>query len=151
MDSAEYGTQVSRPGNRSRDEGAQELEIVSTIPKGCVNGNVFTDGSADRHPVAELRRAAWAVVWISEQGDTVAEITGAVLDSLPQTPQTGEYMAAPAAVQLTTVLARHVTDCLGVSRAMTKLKADCKPEGIHAGAARAALESGNVPLALVYA
>ena len=55
-----------------------------------LEGSVFYDGSADKHPVPDLRRAAWAAVMVDNDGCEVARLVGPVWASLPQTSQAAE-------------------------------------------------------------
>ena len=80
----------------------------------CLGGNlVFVDGSASRHPVVDLRRAAWGVVFLRPGDKMHATITGPVWRHLPQTPQPGEYLASVAAIRLMRKPTHMVGDCMG--------------------------------------
>ena len=131
--------------------GEVQVEIIADdgqpcalLPQSVPNGYVYTDGSADRHAVTELRRAAWAIAWFSPEGQKIATATGNVPNSLPQTPQAAEYTASTMAVKFTDTEATQFGDCLGTVSAMNQLKGEKVPRGVHAGLCRMALESGNL-------
>ena len=87
----EDGIVVDRLGYQAGD---------NTVCEGLGGAWCFCDGSASRRPVAERRRASWAVAFFSPEGDLEAKIRGPVWRNLPPTPQAGEYVGAVAAVQL---------------------------------------------------
>ena len=62
-----------------------------------LEGNVYLDGTCDQHLIQDLKRAAWAVVQVSDDGVVEASAFGPVPSSLPQTSQAGEYSALAAA------------------------------------------------------
>ena len=83
-------------------------------------GETFPDGSCTAAPLAELRRASWAVAWPRPcQPGTFDIIAGPVWDTLPQTPQAAEYVAYAVAAQAALLSSKvHlVPDCLGVIQA----------------------------------
>jgi len=110
-----------------------------------VGGHIaFCDGSAGRHPVAELRRAAWAVAFFNDLGQLQLKVAGPVWRHLPQTAQAAEYLSAMAAVQLMKRPTRLVGDCLGVVKAATALKDEGRISGLHSGLMTDALRPGRL-------
>jgi hypothetical protein len=79
-----------------------------------ISGNIFYDGScANRHdPV--LSRAAWGIVEVDENGNTLATFSGNVPRSMPQTPQSAEHLAHAFAVQHLEGESILTGDCKGV-------------------------------------
>ena len=77
-------------------------------------GELFVDGSCTTHPIAECRRAAWAVVRVLANGTRVAWCRGAVPSDWPQSAQAAEYFAAGAAGQVATKNTVIRSDCLNV-------------------------------------
>ena len=120
-------------------EGGIEIERSDGVvhesgpPIGLGGSWAFWDGSASRHPVAELRRAAWAVAYVDDAGSTQAVITGPVWRNLPQSPQASEHIGAVAAIQTLSLPTRLVGDCLGVVKAVSQLSIDFLPKGAYAG------------------
>jgi len=104
---------------------------------------VFTDGSASRHPVSELRRAAWGLVFINPDESVQASVRGPVWRHLPQTPQAGEYLGTVAAIQMMKRPTRMVGDCLGVVNATRQLLASPDPGGVHGGLLRDAVRQNK--------
>ena len=53
-------------GQRCRDGGWDEQEFEDAMPLAARQSDVdlFTDGSASTHPLAERRRASWSVIWL---------------------------------------------------------------------------------------
>jgi len=107
-------------------------------------GLAFCDGSASRHSVVELRRAAWAVVFTDLVGTVRASISGPVWEHLPQTPQAAEYASTVAAIQLLCRPTHVIGDCLGVVNAVQKLKREGVPRGVHAGLLKDSAVGGNL-------
>ena len=64
------------------EESLRDLEKLG-------GGKTFGDGSANRHPVAELRRAAWAVIFYTAEGALQAKVRGPVLVPSPPPPVRG--------------------------------------------------------------
>jgi len=118
-------------------EADQDLEKVG--------GHVaFCDGSAGRHPVAELRRAAWAVAFFSDTDQLQLKVAGPVWRHLPQTAQAAEYLSATAAVQLMKRPTKLVGDCLGVVKAAAALKDEGRLTGLHSGILSDATRPGRM-------
>jgi len=110
-----------------------------------LGGNlVFYDGSASRHPVEDLRRASWGVVFLKEDDTVHATVTGPVWRHLPQTPQSGEYLASVAAIQLMAKPTDMVGDCLGVVSAIGKLVDNPHPTSVHGGLLRDAVKDDRI-------
>ena len=107
-------------------------------------GEVFCDGSASRHAVAELRRAAWAIHFTTADGSPKATVSGPVWEHLPQTPQAAEYLSAVAAIQLLRQPSWIIGDCLGVVEAISNLKAGGAVKGMHAGLLKDTISNGNI-------
>ena len=106
-DMAEYTT------FHRRDHRGQ-LQNVEDRAQWRMYGSIFTDGSFTRRFNPELNRAAWAAVQVDETGATQAVVQGVVPRTLPQTPQSAEYMAATAAIDLLDENATLHIDCKGV-------------------------------------
>ena len=109
-------------------------------------GKCFWDGSASRHPVAELRRAGWAVHFTDEDGTARATVRGPVWAHLPQSPQAAEYLSAVAAVQLLRHPTDLIGDCAGVVAALQAIMVDSIPRGMYAGLMRDTLDNGTLDL-----
>ena len=77
-------------------------------------GELFVDGSCTTHPVAECRRAAWAVVRVLDDGTPAAWCRGAVPSDLPQSAQAAEYFAAGVSGQVAAKDTVIRSDCLNV-------------------------------------
>ena len=93
-------------------------EVQSGVPAD-LQGNevsIFVDGSCTTHDLAERRRAAWAVVWTSEVGQSLAEFSGLVPAAWPQTPQAAEYLAGQAAALVAKPGQSVYSDCQNVVR-----------------------------------
>ena len=78
--------------------------------------DLYTDGSCSTEPLAERRRAGWAVVWADAEGREAARLSGVVHRAFPQTPQAAEYLAALAAAEVAQPGHEVMCDCLGVVR-----------------------------------
>ena len=104
----------------------------------------FCDGSASKHAVEELRRAAWACAFVEPDGRLQASIVGPVWQNLPQTSQSAEYSATVAAIQTMSRPTHLVGDCLGVTKAAECLVRDGTPVGAHAGLMLSAAKSVNI-------
>ena len=91
--------------------------------KGPFHGWLYGDGSCDSSPVGELKRAASAVVQVSEDGHAVRRLTATVPNSWPQTSQSSEYLAAALAVRFANGDFTFVGDCKGVTVDMTSTPA----------------------------
>ena len=96
--------------------------------------------------MTELRRASWAVAFVGQSGKMQLTVSGPVWDHLPQTPQSGEYVSAVAAIQIGGKPFDLVGDCLGVTEAVSKLKFERVPCGVHTGVFRNAITEGNLDL-----
>jgi len=103
----------------------------------------FCDGSASRHPVEELRRAAWAAAFLDSDGNEQVKITGPVWANLPQPPQAAEYIGAVAAIKVMTRPTTLVGDCLGMIHSVNRIKASCAPEGAYGGVLRSIARGGR--------
>jgi len=103
----------------------------------------FCDGSASRHPVEELRRAAWAAAFLDADGNVQVKITGPVWANLPQTPQAAEYIGAVAAIKVMTRPTTLVGDCLGMIHSVNKVRASCTPEGAYGGVLKSIARGGR--------
>ena len=78
--------------------------------------DLYTDGSCSTEPLAERRRASWAVVWADLDGTEIGRLNGVVPRGMPQTPQAAEYLAALAAAEVAQPGHEVYCDCLGVVR-----------------------------------
>ena len=87
-----------------------EIEGVEEV----MEGDIYIDGSCTTGPFKELRRAAFAVVAMKEDGQVTATASSPLWRSLPQTPQAAEYVALAAAVQLITGKSKIFCDCKNV-------------------------------------
>ena len=138
--------QLARPPK----DGSAETAWSADWPEDdrCVEslsgGEVFCDGSASRHAVAELRRAAWAIFFTTADGSPKATVSGPVWEHLPQTPQAAEYLSAVAAIQLLRQPSWVIGDCLGVVEAISNLKAGGMIKGMHAGLLKDVTGNGNI-------
>ena len=65
-------------GQRCLDGGWDEQEFLDAIPLAARQPGVdlFTDGSATTHPLAERRRASWSAIWL-KRPEGLLEPTGA--------------------------------------------------------------------------
>jgi len=124
----------------------ERIDEKSRIDANLSGGRAFCDGTCSRHPVAELRRAAWGVVFTSTCGSHRASVGGPVWANLPQTPQAAEYTSTVAAIQLLQFPTHIIGDCLGVVDAVNKLMVDGVPRGTHAGLLRDAADGDNLHL-----
>jgi prepilin-type processing-associated H-X9-DG protein len=106
------------------DEG---LELQERQHSNLGGNLVFVDGSASRHPIQECHVASWAVAFFDYSDNFQASVAGPVWRHLPQTPQAAENTATGAAIQLMTAPTQVVGDCLGVTRAYSKLKEPSTP------------------------
>jgi len=109
------------------------VDHVDGVPQGLGGDWAFWDGSASRHPVQELRRAAWAVAFLDASGQKQAIISGPVWQNLPQTPQASEHVGAVAAIQTISKPTILVGDCLGVVNTVNKCKWEALPKCAYAG------------------
>jgi len=109
------------------------IEHIDGAPAGLGGDWGFWDGSASRHPVEELRRAAWAVAFLDAEGNKQALISGPVWQHLPQTPQASEHVGAVAAIQVLSKPTVLIGDCLGVVNTINKCKLELLPKGAYAG------------------
>jgi len=121
-------------------ETPQEDRTFSSLSGGLA----FCDGSASRHSVTELRRAAWAVVFTNPDGAVRASTSGPVWEHLPQTLQAAEYASTVAAIQLLCRPTHIIGDCLGVVNAVLELKQEGVPRGVHAGLLKDSADGGNL-------
>ena len=97
-------------------------------------GWLYGDGSCDTSPIAELRRAACAVVQVDNDGNPMRRISAVIPRSLPQTPQAGEYVAAGLAIMFANDELTYVGDCKGVVRdLMRPVKSMISPLRKYAG------------------
>ena len=78
------------------------------------HGWLFGDGSCDSSPVGELKRAASAVILVSEEGQAKRRLLATVPRSWPQSSQSSEYLAAALAVRFANGNFVYVGDCKGV-------------------------------------
>ena len=106
-----------------RDDGEWEvLDAAAGLPEHLRAPElaIFIDGSCTTPALAERRRAAWAVVWVTPNGDDVAVLSGVVEGgSMPQSPQAAEFTAAYAAAQFATGDQVIYSDCANVVRQCT--------------------------------
>ena len=82
--------------------------------EGVMEGDIYIDGSCTTGPFKELRRAAFAVVAMKEDGQVTATASSPLWRSLPQTPQAAEYVALAAATQMVTGRSKIFCDCKNV-------------------------------------
>ncbi len=82
-------------------------------------GHFFVDGSCTTHEIPELRRAGWAVVVTTPEGELVATIRSPLWHDLPQSPQAAEFVAYAAAVQYMAGPSTVFGDCANVIRQAT--------------------------------
>jgi hypothetical protein len=109
-----------------------------------VHPMVFPDGSAYRHVVPELSRAAWAIVFANDNYEVEAILKGPVWARLGQTSQTAEHVACAIANQTVVVPCTAYTDCLSVV-ATCKLPCADQLRGnkLHAGIRKLAIQDEN--------
>ncbi len=81
---------------------------------GMLCGAVCLDGSASQSPLAELRRASWAVVQVDDQGRPSAAVSGLVPCGFPQTSQAAEFLAAHGFSVYGAQGAQAIGDCSNV-------------------------------------
>lgn len=79
-----------------------------------LEGNVHLDGTCDQRQILDLKRAAWAVVQVNDNGEVESAAFGPVPACLPQTSQAGEYAALAAAEHLKTGKCNLFGDCQNV-------------------------------------
>ena len=97
-------------------------------------GWLYGDGSCSGSPIAELRRAASAVVQVDDEGRPMKRITAVVPSSLPQTAQASEYIAGALAVRFAIGAFRYTGDCKGVVADLQRPTASMlHPKRKHAG------------------
>jgi len=133
---AKEGNTVTVWGDTIPEEERKDEELGGHL--------LFTDGSASRHPVAELRRASWCAAFFNQEGKLQASIRGPVWRHLPQTPQAGEYLGAMAGLQLMHKRTHMVGDCLGVINSINKLAMNPRPSGVHGGLLKEAIRDNNL-------
>jgi len=80
----------------------------------------FFDGSYQPHNVKELGRAAWALCSTSPSGRRLAALYGPVWWTLPQSPQSAEFVAAAAGANFFGPPIKLVGDCANVLRELRK-------------------------------
>ena len=90
------------------------LQQIEDRQQWGLKASIVTDGSCTRRFNSELNRAAWAAVQGNSTGALHAVVHGIVPRTLPQTPQSAEYMAARVAVELLEKHAELHVDCKGV-------------------------------------
>ena len=76
--------------------------------------SVFIDGSCTTEDIAEVRRAAWALVWTDDRGAALGKLSGAVPACFPQTPQAAEYLGGLVAATVAGAGQAVLSDCAGV-------------------------------------
>ncbi len=102
-------------------DGMPGADDYSTAGKPHTHGQVYIDGSCTANVFAELRRAAASVVQWSAVSGSGWCIKYPVPNTLPQTPQAGEYVAVALAKQTADLSRRFdaASDCLNVVRDLT--------------------------------
>ena len=106
---------------------SEVMDVKAVDPKGCtisvdnaftITGDVFWDGSCDRHALKCLNRAAWAVVALDPlQNIPAVTITGLVPNSLYQTPQAAEFVGYAVGAELASGAVKLHGDCASVTDA----------------------------------
>jgi len=127
-------------------EWSNDVDMDARVPENIGGGWAFVDGSASRHVVSELRRAAWAAVFEQDNGNVQVTVSGPVWEHLPQTPQAAEHLGTVAAIQLANHPVHLVGDCLGVVRAFQTMIAEKIPSCVHAGLMRDAQKPGKLQM-----
>jgi len=89
-----------------------------------IGGRVFTDGSCMPSCYEGVARAGWAFVVTNQEGDPVAEVSGAVGRGLPQTAPVAEWVAAQVALQFSEAPTTIVSDCNNVVVGLGKILLD---------------------------
>jgi len=127
-------------------EWNNDVNVDARVPENIGGGWAFVDGSASRHVVSELRRAAWAAVFEQDDGTVQVTVSGPVWEHLPQTPQAAEHLGTVAAIQLANHPVHLVGDCLGVVKAFQTMIAEKIPSCVHAGLMRDAQKPGKLQM-----
>ncbi len=83
-----------------------------------IGGRIYLDGSGHNSRIAGMGRAGSCAVEIDAGGAMVRKLTCAVPRHLPQTSQSGEYLAAVMALRCMVREADMYGDCLGVVKGL---------------------------------
>lgn len=116
VDISSLRTEAAKDGTHELCGGGEGSEGERELSQGLC-GRIFVDGSCTTSTIHACRRAAGAVVAMSETGKALRAVAIPVPANLPQTSQCAEHVAMAAAYQFASGQSTISGDCTSVVRA----------------------------------